>query len=87
MKSYILLASIAAALIGIGFMLMQPVLAAPTNPFNEFAPGLKSQTEGTSAQSFAPGEQFDHGQSPTDPYKFSPGVLNRDSCLPNEDIC
>lgn len=87
MKSYILLAAFAVALSGVGFMFMQPVLAAPTDPFNPYAPGIKSQTEGTSAQSLAPGEQFDHGFQPSDPYKFSPGILNRATCLPSEDTC
>lgn len=87
MKNYILLAAFAAALSGVGFMFMQPVLAAPSDPFNPYAPGIKSQTEGTSAQSLAPGEQFDHGTAPTDPFKFSPGFLNRGTCTPGQDIC
>lgn len=82
------LVAIAAAILGgLGLMLVQPALAQPSDPYNEFAPGLKSKTEGTSAKTFAPGQQFEHGTQPSDPYKNSPGFLNRGSCLPNQDIC
>jgi hypothetical protein len=84
--NYILVAAIAAALSGIGFMLMQPVLAYPTDPLNPYAPGIRQSTEGT-ATDFATGLQFDHGILPSDPYKFSPGFLNRGTCTPGQDIC
>jgi hypothetical protein len=64
-------------------MMLQSVSAAPSDPYNEFAPGLKSKTEGTDAKTFSPGQQFDHGTQPSDPYKNSPGFLNKQpSCSP-----
>jgi hypothetical protein len=57
------------------FATVAPVLAAPTDPYNIYAPGIQSSTSDVPAKKFAPGQQYDHVGSPTDPYRFSPGHL------------
>lgn len=68
MKSLIVAAANTTALSERGSIMVRPVLASSGDPYNEFAPGLKSQTEGTVAKNFATEQQFDHCTQPGDSY-------------------
>lgn len=85
MKKLVALLAIAVALSSIGVMAIQSVSAAPADPYNPYAPGIRQSTSDASAKDFAPGQQYPHVGSPTDPYKFAPGHLLKDGVVIGPD--